>query len=80
MWTPGEVEHMKRSPSFPNRLSFDNNRRSCFVAVKAISEDVGIKMIESIVIKLCESLGINLSTDITGDGTKSHLRPRKKTR
>ena len=50
------------------------------LVIKAISEDDGIKMIESNVIKLCESLGIDLSTDITGDGTKSHLRPRKKSR
>jgi len=31
-------------------------------------------------IKLCESLGIDLSTDIMGDGTKSPLSPRKKSR
>jgi|GEM_PF-1971210 len=48
------------------------------LVIKAIAEDVDIKEIESNVIKLCESLGIDLSTDITGDGTKSHLRPRKK--
>jgi hypothetical protein len=50
------------------------------LVIKAIAEDVDIKEIESNVIKLCESLGIDLSTDITGDGAKSHLRPRKKSR
>jgi hypothetical protein len=50
------------------------------LVIKAILEDAGIKKIESNVIKLCESLGIDLSTDITGDGTNGRLRPRKKTR
>lgn len=36
------------------------------LVIKVISEDVGIKMIESNVTKLCESLGIDLSTDMTG--------------
>lgn len=40
------------------------------LVIKVISEDVGIKMIESNVIKLCESLGIDLSTDMTGNGTE----------
>jgi hypothetical protein len=50
------------------------------LVIKAISENAGIEMIESNLIKLCESLGIDLSTDVTGDGTKSHLKPSKKTR
>jgi hypothetical protein len=50
------------------------------LVIKAISEDARIKMIESNVIKLYESLGVDLSTDITGDGSKSRLRPRKKSR
>ena len=50
------------------------------LVIKAISEDVGIKMIESNVIKLCGSLGIDLTTDMTGDSTKAHFRSRKKSR
>lgn len=40
------------------------------LVIKGISEDVGIKMIESNVIKLCESLGVDLSTDMTGNSTE----------
>lgn len=50
------------------------------LVIKSISENAGIKMIESNLIKLCESLGIDLSTDVTEHGTKSHLRPGKKSR
>ena len=55
-------------------------RKNKDLVIKAISEDVGIKMIESNVIKLCGSLGIDLTTDMTGDSTKAHFRSRKKSR
>jgi hypothetical protein len=50
------------------------------LVIKAIAEDVEIRAIESNLIKLCESLGIDLTTEITGDYTSAHFRSRKKSR
>ena len=54
------------------------------LVMKAIAENEDIKEIESLVTKLCKTLGIDLAVDSkdkeTGDTTKTNFRPRKKTR
>ena len=48
--------------------------------MNAIGENKEIKEIDSLVTKLCKSLGIDLTADQIGDSTKAHSRPRKKSR
>ena len=50
------------------------------LVMNAIAESKEIKEIDSLVTKLCKSLGIDLTADQIGDSTKAHSRPRKKSR
>lgn len=55
------------------------------IVMKVIAGNDEIKKIETRATKLCESLGIDLTKtdtkeDITGDDTKTHSKPRKKSR
>jgi len=50
------------------------------LVMNAIAENKQIKEIDCLVTKLCESLGIDLTTDHVGDSTKAHSRPRNKSR
>lgn len=50
------------------------------LVMKAIAEDTEITKMESSVAKLCESLGIDSTGTDNGDATKTHSRPRKKSR
>lgn len=50
------------------------------LVMNAIAVNKEIKEIDSLVTKLCKSLGIDLAADQIGDSTKAHSRPRKKSR
>jgi hypothetical protein len=50
------------------------------LVMKAIAENAEIRKIESHLTKRCEALENNLTPDTTGDTTKGHSRPRKKSR